>query len=86
VTKCFYCEREATRLCDFVVKRHASAAVAARVPEAIVTCDRAICNEHARVVGHMCERSRRTTNNVSDTFDVCMGHWAARADWMGVRL
>lgn len=61
---CHYCERPAIAYCDFV----------ARTPVAVRSCDRALCPDHRNKVGYICDRSRRTKNNQSDTIDHCKEH------------
>ncbi len=75
--KCYYCEGGATVFCDFVIGATYSGA---GKPKTVVTCDRPICNFHRRKVGHICDRSRRTTNNNSDTIDHCKAHGETDAD------
>ena len=54
--------------CDFIEHRPLALLGAVKI------CDRPICAEHRRLVGHMCDRSRRTKNNHSDTIDYCVDH------------
>lgn len=72
--RCHYCEKPAVVYCDFVLNPR----VVFRAPAELATCDRALCVEHRRHVGHMCDRSRRTTNNHSDTIDYCPEHERGR--------
>lgn len=62
--KCHYCDNPAIFICDFIVNRTTRPG----------SCDRALCNDHRRKIGHICDRSRRTTNNQSDTIDNCPEH------------
>lgn len=65
--KCFYCDRVAVVLCDFLAEATADAAQTR-------TCDRPVCNEHRKKVGHFCYR--RKNKKASDTIDYCKEHAA----------
>lgn len=68
--RCNYCEKPAVVYCDYVApSKHRL------LNRAMKICDRPICADHRRLVGHMCDRSRRTTNNRSDTIDHCRAHY-----------
>lgn len=64
--KCHFCGKDAVVLCDYITKRAGLTVLA--------DCSRALCPDHRRKVGHICDRSRRTTNNNSDTIDFCPEH------------
>jgi hypothetical protein len=66
---CHYCDRPAVVYCDFI----ADARPVLR-NETVHTCSRALCPDHRKKVGHVCDRSRRTKNNQSDTIDHCKEH------------
>jgi hypothetical protein len=70
---CYYCRRPAIAICDHVRVRPLSDCLT-HDGDMIITCGRPICPEHRRLVGHVCDRSRRTTNNQSDTIDHCREH------------
>lgn len=64
---CYYCDRPAIVLCDYVepIKPRG-------LEEPPYPCSRALCAEHRRKVGHMCSRGRN--KNLSDTIDYCKEH------------
>lgn len=68
---CYYCSAPAVVLCDFLVS---SSSLIFGNAGPLQTCDRPICGEHRRRVGHVCDRSRRTKNNQSNTIDHCKEH------------
>lgn len=63
---CHYCDAPAVAFCDYAVMGDRRKAYA--------SCDRPICAKHGKLVGHVCDRSRRTKNNLSDTIDYCAEH------------
>lgn len=64
-TTCHYCPKPAVAYCDFIV-------VGPRGTTGIQTCDRAICADHCRRVGHICARGRN--KKLSGTIDHCKEH------------
>ncbi len=68
--KCFYCGKSAIAYCDFIFRPGWVDGFEADA----LACDRPICVDHRRAVGRFCDRSRRTTNNQSDTIDHCREH------------
>lgn len=63
--KCYYCDKEATLLCDFPIVKG--------------TCDRPVCKEHsARIAaGFMCGRDGCS----SFTEDYCLSHAEESGHW-----
>jgi hypothetical protein len=64
-TTCHYCPKPAVAYCDFPVNRFG-------LLRELVTCDRAICEDHCRRVGHICARGRN--KKLSGTIDYCKEH------------
>lgn len=63
--KCFYCERESTRLCDCIVGLDPNR-----------TCDRPLCPDHAHTESSYvaCSRGGKGRGCHMDTVDKCPEH------------
>lgn len=67
---CHYCPKPAVVFCDHFEGKGGLSVV--KDGKALQTCDRPICNEHRRKVGHVCYRGKN--KKLSDTIDHCKVH------------
>lgn len=68
---CHYCGAKAIAWCDWIDREQMRTA---RDSTPVKTCDRPLCTQHVRKVGHICVRGRRGHHAGCDTIDHCREH------------
>lgn len=69
MTKCIYCDNEATLYCDYLIAlepkhKNTGGELIGGVESKTFTCDAPICSKHAVSVGHIC-------GGIGDSIDYC---------------